>query len=199
MKLHSIALPLVGFFGVVGFAPLANAALYQLKITTTASSGDTIVSGASLGDPISVLIVVDNGNSVVENQTWTAANVVSITFDVNNGGNRTVFGGTATGNGWNGTSGTFTTDAGGLVSGVPANWSDLGAAFVISTNAATTPFGWVLNGSNDKLFETGGYTAGFAQFNYELTPSNWTVTAVPEPSVALLGGLAAMGLLRRRR
>jgi len=203
---------------VSGFATLATVALGTVvtampadAISFIASYNDTIsavsgtLSGVSVGDQLSISIELDNGGASISNQTWTSANVVNIIFDFNNGANRTVFNPVFDDN-----TGSFTTNGSGILTAVPTNWIADNTASVQSTNSASTPNAWYINGSNGIY-----YTSSFANEvnvgdpNQLTVATNWAIapapTAVPfdfDPSFGLLalGGVwAARKMIKKSK
>ena len=73
------------------------------------------------GEPITIAIVLDNGGTTPNSQTWTSTDVVSVTFIMNDAPNTvtTVFSGPFDEN-----AGDFVTDADGKLTAVPTDWVD---------------------------------------------------------------------------
>jgi hypothetical protein len=171
------------------------AAMPAHAISFIASYNDTVslssVSGVNAGDPLSILIELDNGGTSIANQTWTSANVTNIIFDFNNGANRTVFNPV-----FNSSFGNFVTDGSGILTEVPTDWLTFPGASVQSTNSTSTPDGWYINGQNGVFFTTDGGGVDISNVAGNTVSTNWTIapapTAVPfdfDPSlgIALLG------------
>lgn len=185
----------------------SQAAVVSATFISTANNSEfnrPYVDNVSLGDQFKVVIVMDNGGSTLLNQTWSAANVVSVTFDFNNGAHKTVFDPNG-GNGFSSSIGSFVTDGSGQLTSVPANWGDWNNVNVVSTNSTQTPYEWYLNSANDKYF-TNGFTFGVGLLikNENTIASNWTISsaaAIPEPSsLAVFGiGMCVAGVRTARR
>jgi hypothetical protein len=185
----------------------SQAAVVSATFISTANNSEfnrPYVDNVSLGDQFKVVIVMDNGGSTLLNQTWSAANVVSVTFDFNNGAHKTVFDPNG-GDGFSSSIGSFVTDGSGQLTSVPANWGDWNNVNVVSTNSTQTPYEWYLNSANDKYF-TNGFTFGVGLLikNENTIASNWTISsaaAIPEPSsLAVFGiGMCVAGVRTARR
>jgi len=161
----------------------------------------------ALGDPASITVTLDNGGTSDLSQVWTAADLQSVVFDVNNGA-ATVSFFSPFDDGLSNAAGSFATDAAGNLISAPSNWSDLNvtadfAASFPSTNAQN----WFINGGNPVLFDISlvpGPTTELVLDDAEgmLNPANWsrvTATALPLPPTLLLliVGLGGLALLRR--
>ena len=184
-----------------------QAAVVSATFISTANNSEfnrPYVDNVSLGDQFKVVIVMDNGGSTLLNQTWSAGNVVSVTFDFNNGAHKTVFDPNG-GDGFSSSIGSFVTDGSGQLTSVPANWGDWTDVNVVSTNSTQTPYEWHLNSANDKYF-TNSFTFGVGLLikNENTIASNWTISsaaAIPEPSsLAVFGiGMCVAGVRAARR
>lgn len=130
---------------ILGFSNTAIAAPFSVTWNTTMDAGSD--APYIPGEALSVTIVLDNGGTDAISQTWGVADLVSVTYEINNGAITTVFGNT----GLNLTSGSFVTDASGVLTAVPSAWGNFSAPIpVISTNDPRGPANlrWVLNGIN---------------------------------------------------
>lgn len=78
------------FGAVVGFAAGAMAAPFSLTYTDTVSTGGTLPAGINTGERATVKLILDNSNSSVANQTWTAADVQCVIFTFNDAQNKYV-------------------------------------------------------------------------------------------------------------
>jgi hypothetical protein len=149
------------------------------------------------------VIALDNGGSSILNQTWTASNVISVTFDFGNGAHKTVFDPNG-GDGFTVSGGSFVTNGSGLLTAVPSSWGDNSQVNVISTNSTQTPIAWILDGFNDVYFTS---DTNFASFSVGLPNAgglNWTIAGptatTPEPSTVLgFLALGSLGVLTRKR
>jgi hypothetical protein len=183
----------------------ANAGPYAFTYTDTVSNGPGgYVPGASVGDTVTITLVLDNGNNSLINQTWTYSNLVSINFKVNSwsatidytSGKETFSGAQ---------SGTFTTNGSGTLTSVMTYWSDN----TISASNCTFSGGynpsapyWYLNGENG-VYGSNSDMIFAANVANDLIASNWNVSAaVPEAGdFGLMAGVGVLGLvfLRRRK
>lgn len=187
-----------------------QAAVVSATFVSTADNSQfnrPYVDNVSLGDRFKVVIVMDNGGSTLLNQTWSADNVVSVTFDFNDGAHKTVFDPNG-GNGFSSSIGSFVTDGSGQLTSVPADWGDWSNVNVVSTNSTQTPYEWYLNSANDKYFTNNfAFGVGLLIANESSFASNWTISiasspaAIPEPSsLAVFGiGMCVAGIRAARR
>lgn len=161
---------------------------------------------ASPGNPVSITVTLDNGGASVVNQVWTAADLQTLTFDINNGAAIFSFfspfdGGLFVG------FGDFATDAAGNLTSVMGNWAD---RFITADFVASVPIvndlNWFINGGNSVLFDNSDplTISNVALFlpdvEGNIDPANWArVTALPLPPTLplLLVGLGGVALLRR--
>ncbi len=185
-------------FAVLGAVP-AQAAIFNFTYTDTVSGNDG-VDNVSVGDTAVITYELDNGGTSLLNQTWTASDLVSVTFDFGNGAHTTTFDGTLETD-----TGSFTTDGAGQLTAVPIFWNDSFSVNVISTNSSQTPTAWFVNGGNN-VYGTDGGNVNLANVSGNIVASNWTVEAAevpstPEPGTIL--GLLAVGsitaLTRKRK
>jgi hypothetical protein len=177
----------------------AHAAIFTATYTDTVSAAT--VDNVTVGDTAVITFQLDNGGSSLFNQTWTATDIVSVTFNFGNGAHVTTFDPNGVGgNGLDGGMGSFVTDASGTLTAVPANWNDFNGpngANVVSTNSAQTPLGWVMNGNNP-LYSTNGGEVNLTNGAGIIDAANWTIQGTqtqttPEPGTLL--GLLAVGSL----
>ncbi len=116
---------------------LITLALFLVSIISTAAPFSITSTGIQsapdpdgyyiLGQTMTTTIIVDNGGTITQNQTWSATDVVSITFSVNSGAITTIFRpNTAPADGLDHTGGDFTTDNSGILISAPSWWGDDG-------------------------------------------------------------------------
>ena len=186
---------------VMGTSASAVPVSYRFESSVVAG---TVGLPASPGDPASITVTLDNGGASLVNQVWTAADLQSVTFDINNGAATASFfspfdGGLVVSNG------SFATDALGNLISAPSTWFD---EFVTAGFTTNFPFvldlNWFINGFNSVLFddENIGPTVQLilADVDGNTDPANWSrVTALPLPPtlLLLLVGLGGVALLRR--
>jgi hypothetical protein len=187
----------------------SQAAVVSATFLSTADNSDMsnlYVDNVSLGDQVKVVIAMDNGGNALFNQTWNASDVLSVTFEFNNGAHKTVFDPNG-GDGFSTNLGSFVTDGSGQLTAVPSSWTDTSNVNAISTNSTQTPNAWFLNGNNDKYY-TNFYifSVGIPVAASNTVASNWTISidssgAVPEPSsLAVFGiGMCVAGVRAGRR
>lgn len=165
----------------------------------------TSVANTSFGDTLLIEFELDNGGASLNSQTWNAGDVVSLTFAKPDESFKTVFGAETFTN----STGAFSTDGSGNLTGVPSNWTDTSVTNVLSTTSLFSPDLWFVDGTSTV------YAEGFGDFSISidnastiLSASNWNLSTtsalspIPEPSSVALGlGLGALGLviLRRRK
>lgn len=120
--------------------------VYTDSISNTGGAG-----GVTNGDPFKLTIRLDNGSTTPAGQTWTAAHIVSITFDVGNGSRVDVFGpedlDEAAGN--------FMTDSSCTLTNVLSKWTDVDLANVLSSYPGDAAAAWYLNPGDSEVLETG--------------------------------------------
>ncbi|MGK7933914.1 MAG: PEP-CTERM sorting domain-containing protein [Microcystaceae cyanobacterium] len=174
----------------------AQAAIFNLTYTDTVSFNNNGVDNVNLGDSAVITYQLDNGGTSLLNQTWTASDIVSVTFDFGNGSHTTTFDPNG-GDGLTSSTGSFVTDGLGQLTAVPSAWTDNSQVNVISTNSAQTPSGFGIDGNNP-VYATNGFISSIFLTNVSGTtdPANWTVApadtpSTPEPSTLL--GLLVMG------
>ncbi len=187
----------------------SQAAVVSATFLSTADNSQIrvpYVDNVSLGDQVKVVIAMDNGGSTLINQTWDTSNVLSVTFEFNNGAHKTVFDPNG-GNGFSNDFGSFVTDGSGQLTAVPSNWADADAN-AISTNSTQTPDAWFLDQFNDKYYTNNFFSVGIPDAASNTVASNWTISfdssgAVPEPSSFAVFGIgmcvAGVRAARRRR
>ena len=181
----------------------AHAAVFTATYTGTVSSA--IVDNVTAGDTAVITFQLDNGGTSLLNQTWTASNIVSVTFNFGNGAHVTTFNPNG-GDGLTNSIGSFVTNASGTLTAVPFVWSDDSDVNVVSTNSTQTPSSWSLDGSN-AVYTTDnfGNLVSLTNGAGNIVAANWTIQpaqtqTTPEPGT-LLGLLAvgSLGVLARKR
>ncbi len=129
------------FFLSMFAIPAAFAAPFTVNYTALQSgtTNPVIDLVPPVAHTMSVTVVLDNGNSTTANQTWTAADIVSIAFVVNSGysgpGPAILEPNTLPGDGLEIATGVFATDTNGALISVPAQWVDS-----VNTNFISGPW-----------------------------------------------------------
>jgi hypothetical protein len=164
------------------------AAPYEVTYADTVSTRSTNPPYIA-NEAFTIKIVLDNGGSNAASQTWTAADVVSVTFSINNAPNtiETVYSpvvlSTSTGN--------FVTDAAGVLTSVPSRWIDANQGSTIQSTsdaAVYTDLEWYINGRNPVYFDQargGGPSAYMNNVANNIVPASWsapTPVAAPAPA-----------------
>ena len=183
----------------------SQAAVFNFTYTDTVSFNNNFVDNVNFGDTAVITYQLDNGGTSLFNQTWTASDIVSITFDFGNGAHTTTFDPNG-GDGLSSSTGSFVTDGLGQLTAVPSAWTDTSQVNVISTNSAQTPSGWTVDGGNPVYF-TNNFIGSIFLTNVSgnIDPQNWTVApadtlTTPEPSTLLgLLVIGGAGLLIKRQ
>ncbi|AKE63359.1 hypothetical protein MYAER_1001 [Microcystis aeruginosa NIES-2549] len=182
----------------------AHAAIFTATYTDTvlfAGGADNVAAG----DTAVITYQLDNGGSSLFNQTWTASNIVSVTFNFGNGAHVTTFNPNG-GDGLTGDIGSFVTNALGQLTAVPFVWSDESDVNVVSTNSTQTPSSWSLDGSN-AVYTTDnlGNLVSLTNVAGNIVAANWTIQpaqtqTTPEPGTVLgLLAVGSLGVLARKR
>jgi hypothetical protein len=181
----------------------AHAAIFTATYTDTVSAAT--VDNVTVGDTAVITYQLDNGGTSLLNQTWTASDIVSVTFNFGNGAHVTTFNPNG-GDGLSESIGSFVTNASGQLTAVPSEWYDYTNVNVVSTNSTQTPSGWFVNGNNG-VYSTNDFDNEVRLTNVSgnIVAANWTIQpaqtqTTPEPGT-LLGLLAvgSLGLLARKR
>ena len=177
----------------------ASAVPFSYRFESQISEQSFGVFGA-IGDPASITVTLDNGGTSDQLQVWTAADLQSVTFDINNGAATARFFSPFDG-GLNQDLGAFATDASGNLTSALWAWT----AISITTDfAASFPFNnrlsWFIDGFNAVLEDESSLQLNLADVQGILEPANWSrVTALPLPPtlLLLLVGLGGVALLCR--
>jgi hypothetical protein len=181
----------------------AHAAIFTATYTDTVSTAD--VDNVTAGNTAVITFQLDNGGTSLFNQTWTASNIVSVTFNFGNGAHVTTFNPNG-GNGLTNSIGSFVTNALGQLTAVPSAWTDNSNVNVVSTNSTQTPTQWYLDGGNSVYYTNNFSNAvNLTNVSGNIVAANWTIQGTqtqttPEPGT-LLGLLAvgSLGVLARKR
>jgi len=186
----------------------AHAAIFTATYTSTVAVPGSfpLVDNVSVGDTAVITYQLDNGGTSLFNQTWTATDIVSVTFNFGNGAHVTTFNPNGVGgNGLDFTTGSFVTNASGQLTAVPF-WRDTSNVNVVSTNSTQTPTQWFVNGANGVYYTNNfGKRVDLTNVAGNVVAANWTIQpaqtqTTPEPGT-LLGLLAvgSLGVLARKR
>ncbi|GAB6141279.1 hypothetical protein JCM14076_20080 [Methylosoma difficile] len=191
------------------------AALTLMMLTATAHAApvsfqykDTIalvnIAGLNTGDNAKITVTLDNGGTSLLNQTWTAADLLSVKFDFNNGFLSTTYLAPFGGDGVDAIDGDFTTDASGILSSVLTTWIDYNPGTDYSGNGSS-PDSWFLYGNNSVYYQGSGEHVDLANVSAMSDAANWqivpTATPIPAGIWLLLSGFATLKALggKRRR
>jgi hypothetical protein len=179
---------------------VANAGLVELQWDTSVMQLNGWAPSSYVGELVSVIITVDNGNSSLLNQTWEGVDFREYRIE---GASGWVFGSSSITN-W---TGSFDTDSVGSVTSA-GSWYDEGtpANPVVAswTPSSTSAIGGWYNDSYNPIASVS--IPGESPDNISLTDatnnqigSSWTarVSDVPEPSTLAIFALGLMGLSLR--
>jgi len=192
MKNLSKSLAGVAVFGaaMVGFAAGAMAAPFSVTYTDTVSPASTLPAGINLGEQATVKLILDNGNSSVANQTWTAADVQCVIFTFNNAQDKFVAINYAGNPFSSATTGNFMTDGSGQLQVGTIDWEDSSDPITNpqKTNiSGVTLYDWYLDGSNE-VIDWSPDEAYFTNVGNDDQVTNWSN---PVPSNGICAGSAA--------
>jgi len=136
----------------------AHAAIFTATYTDTVASPGflPLVDNVNVGDTAVITYQLDNGGTSLLSQTWNATDIVTVTFNFGNGAHVTTFNPNG-GDGLDGTTGSFVTNASGQLTAVPFDWSDFNNVNVVSTNSTQTPIEWYVNGFNGVYYTDPNY------------------------------------------
>ena len=184
----------------------AHAAIFTATYTGTVAAPTSfpLVDNVNVGDTAVITYQLDNGGTSLLGQTWTASNIVTVTFNFGNGSHVTTFNPNG-GDGLSVSLGSFVTNASGQLTAVPTDWEDSSNLNVVSTNSTQTPDTWFVNGSNAVYFTLPFNDVSLTNVSGNIVAANWTIQpaqtqTTPEPGT-LLGLLAvgSLGALARKR
>lgn len=182
---------------LVGVAGSAHAALIELQWSTTVETSRGLHPGIA-GEAVTTTIQVDNGGTTLLGQTWVTGDFIKYRVDGASGWWLESIGALSSGS-----SGVFSTDAGGSLISV-GYWYDFSSwSSAITTSWSGADVGaWWNNGNNGIHGAAGGLD--YLRVNNvsdNLVASNWTSSfvAVPEPSILALMGLGLAGLVFSRK
>ncbi len=161
----------------------------------------TDIPGLTVGDAAQITVVLDNGDSSLNSQTWTtASHLKQVIFDFGNGTLQTTFK-EPWGGGLDSTAGNFATNASGMLTSVMTRWFDVsvGTDDTDFTTNGATPGSWFLDGGNFMYRDSNGQVVSLTNVSGIRNASNWQyvpATAIPEPTLLapLLLLLAFLGL-----
>ncbi len=160
----------------------AHAAIFTATYTGTVSFAT--VDNVTAGNTALITYQLDNGGTSLLNQTWTASNIVSVTFNFGNGAHVTTFNPNG-GNGLTNSIGSFVTNALGQLTAVPSAWTDNSNVNVVSTNSTQTPTQWFVNGFNS-VYITGSAinrkSVRLTNVSGNIVAANWTIQPAVTPS-----------------
>lgn len=176
---------------------IAVAAPYTVTYVDTVGAGST-TPPFNVGEAFTISIVLDNGGATAASQTWTSADIVSITFNVNDalGTITTVYSPVVLAD----TNGSFVTDAVGVLTAVPSDWNDYvggnqdpAASTIASTNDPATPTTFFINGGNAVYHNSDDIgvsynSASMTNVANNIIAANWSApvpVAAPAPATAV--------------
>jgi hypothetical protein len=162
-------------------ATAAYSAPYSVTYSDTITTGGSVPTGINLGETVTVELVLDNGNSSTDTQTWSAADLQCVIFRYNNAQNEFLAinyaGKPLTGT----TTGSFTTNGAGQLQPGTFTWVEGNQPLInpFKTNVTvgiTETDNWFLNARNDVTFwnRPSYLSVGFANVANDDDPANWT-------------------------
>lgn len=185
---------LIRLIAMAVFAAAAQCAValpYSVSYTDTITTSDSLPSSINLGQQVTTIFVLDNGNASTLNQTWNASDVQCVIFKFNNAQDRYVAI-DYTASSFNNTTGSFATDGSGALTSAPGQWVD-NAGPLISSPYAQNITGnphltdWYINAGNDVVFWTGTLAVGFNNVVNDTTAAYWTNPASAGGTCAAYG------------
>ena len=201
MKKKSIFLLITGC--LVATAATAST---PYKVVYTDSISSTNISGLTSGNQVWITMILNNGNDSANSQTWTTADLCSVTFRVNTWSMTIDY---TSGEALSSTTGSFATDASGNLTAVPSAWCDSSVSNShITYTTALTDMGWSLNGTSTLLTftDTGynDYSLALSSASCETQKFCWdapvAIESVPEAAdFGFAAGVGVLGLVFLRR
>ena len=211
--LLSYFLKLSALLSFLSISSFVVAAPFTVTYTDTVLASSTIPP-YNTGEAFTISIVLDNGGTSVASQTWTSADITSITFTINDAPDTitTVFSPISLTT----STGSFVTNAAGVLTAVPSAWNDNGFPLnstVLSTNDPDLPVNAFFINSANGVYFSNTNVAEMTNVANNTTAANWSnpvsagvlapATAVPALSqwamIMLSLMLLAIGLLNKIR
>jgi hypothetical protein len=163
-----------------GFAIGAMAAPYSVTFTGTSLTGQVFPAGVNNGEQVSIKFVIDNGNSSVASQAWSAANVQCAIFTFNNAQDKFVAINYSGQPFTTSTTGNFTTNGAGVLQAGLIVWRDLSRPItnpkVTNIVGTTSLWSWYINGANDVIYWNpfGTASVGTSNVANNVQVTNWS-------------------------
>ncbi|WP_040481880.1 putative Ig domain-containing protein [Luminiphilus syltensis] len=189
---------------LLGFMTLSSFVLAAPFTTTYTSTilGSESVGPFNQGEQFTISIVLDNGGTTAISQTWTPAEVVAISFIMNDAPNviTTVYSPVVFSNS---PTGSFVTDAGGVLTALPelqdvdpGGLAVPGFSTVASTNDPATPGAFFINGDNPVYYNLDGDRAGMTNAANNVLAANWSRPAAPvaAPTTQTINGIVGTAI-----
>jgi hypothetical protein len=181
MKMHGQATALAA--AMLFLAASAIAAPYSVTHSDTLETNSTLPAGITSGQPMTTTFVFDNGGSVAASQTWSAANVQCVIFRFNSAADKFVAVNYSAAPFTTATTGSFTTDAGGVLQAGTIRWIDAPASGIPTAQYATNVVtavplaGWYINAINDVVLwdpASANPSVGYLNVGNDTTTTNWS-------------------------
>jgi hypothetical protein len=168
---------------LLSVSTLAVAAPFSVTWTDTIGAGSE--APYIVGQSLSVTYVLDNGGTSTISQTWNAADVVSVTFELNNGAITTVFDPNG-GGGFDLTLGNFATDSTGALISVPVDWESANDSVVSSNDPqGTTNLDWFVDKFNGVYYNASAdpdiRIVNATNVTNNIIPAFWSLGGTPPP------------------
>lgn len=152
------------------------AAPFSYEYADTVSFSD--VFSVNNGDPVKVIVILDNGGTTRNSQTWTSADLKAVVFNFNNGTAVKTFCAPFDG-GLVSSGGNFMSDGTGALTSVMTNWADNSVDTDFTTDMVMPEYGWYLKGVNNVYDESNGsFSVNFTDVGNMLTASNWATSTL---------------------